>query len=135
MFSRGLHPRRVHNMPISTVDSAQVLERLLQETKDTDTKVLIAFLADWCGSCQAFKPTFERFATEHVEKIDKVQVAYIDVTVETDSVKKLADKFNVERLPTLVVFERNEKGYSARKREGAVNLIGLKRFVWPPGST
>ncbi len=56
----------------------------------------IAFLADWCGFCQAFAPKFEALAGS-----GPFEIAIADVTDEDNP---LWERFNVEVVPTLLGF-------------------------------
>jgi thioredoxin 1 len=56
----------------------------------------VAFLADWCPFCRAFRPEFEAFAPHWAGSS-----AVADVT-DLDS--PLWDRFDLEVIPTVVVF-------------------------------
>nr|WP_301860406.1 thioredoxin [uncultured Megasphaera sp.] len=59
--------------------------------------VLVDFWAAWCGPCQMLSPVVDEIAEEHPEiKICKVNV---------DEQPALAQQFNVELIPTLIVFQ------------------------------
>lgn len=59
--------------------------------------VLVDFYADWCGPCKMLSPIVEEFAGEHPDiKVYKVNV---------DEENKLAVKFRVMSIPTLIVFK------------------------------
>ena len=79
--------------------------------------VLVDFYATWCGPCQMMAPILEEVGAS---LRDRLQVVKID----TDKYPNLASKYQVEALPTLVLFKN---GQPAEKIEGvqqAQQLIG-----------
>ncbi|SDG18485.1 thioredoxin [Halorientalis regularis] len=64
-----------------------------------DGVVLVDFHADWCGPCQMLEPTVEAIAAETDATVAKVDV---------DEHQPLAQQFNVQGVPTLVLFADGE---------------------------
>lgn len=63
-----------------------------------DKPVLIDFFAVWCAPCQMLKPILENIK----EKMgDEVSIIKIDI----DKNKKLAEKYHVQSVPTLMIFK------------------------------
>ena len=58
--------------------------------------VVVAFCADWCGTCREFRPVLERIAAAHPEWL----VAWADI--EDDA--ELVGDIDVDNFPTLAVF-------------------------------
>ncbi|WP_424018931.1 thioredoxin [Halorientalis pallida] len=61
--------------------------------------VLVDFHADWCGPCQMLEPTVEAIAAETAATVAKVDV---------DEHQALAQQFNVQGVPTLILFADGE---------------------------
>ena len=81
--------------------------------------VLLDFFATWCGPCKMLTPELEKFAEKHPD----VTVLKIDV----DDFDEIASIFNVNAVPTLLVFKDGEqKAISA----GFKPLPQLERFVF-----
>lgn len=81
--------------------------------------VLLDFFATWCGPCKMLTPELEKFAERHPD----VTVLKIDV----DDFGEIASIFNVNAVPTLLVFKDGEqKAISA----GFKPLPQLERFVF-----
>ncbi|MEL6495760.1 MAG: thioredoxin [Cyanobacteria bacterium J06623_7] len=74
----------------------------------SNTPVLVDFYATWCGPCQMMSPILEQVGAT---LRDRLQVVKID----TDKYPNLASKYQVEALPTLVLFK---DGQPAQKIEG-----------------
>lgn len=70
--------------------------------------VLVDFYATWCGPCQMMAPILEQVGANFR---DRLQVVKID----TDKYPNLASKYQIEALPTLVLFKN---GQPAEKIEG-----------------
>ena len=74
----------------------------------SDLPVLVDFYATWCGPCQMMAPILEQVGAN---LRDRLQVVKID----TDKYPNLASKYQIEALPTLVLFK---DGQPAERIEG-----------------
>jgi len=63
-----------------------------------DKFILVDFFATWCEPCSILAPTLEKIAEHFKEKI-------ILVKANLDSIPATAQKFGVERIPTVVLFK------------------------------
>ncbi|MGK0176475.1 MAG: thioredoxin 1 [Lentimonas sp.] len=63
--------------------------------------VIVDFWAPWCGPCKAIAPILEELAKELGEavKICKVNV---------DDNKEIAGKFEIQAIPTILIFKDNK---------------------------
>lgn len=61
-----------------------------------DPLVVIAFCADWCGTCREFRPVLERIAAAHPD----VLFAWADIEDDAD----LVGDIDVDNFPTLAIF-------------------------------
>lgn len=73
-------------------------ENFESEVMQSDKPVLIDFWASWCMPCKMLSPTIDEIAGE-VEQ--KIKVGKVNV----DEEPKLAQKFNVMSIPTLVIIK------------------------------
>lgn len=76
--------------------------------ENTNVPVLVDFYATWCGPCQMMTPILEQVGAN---LRDRLQVVKID----TEKYPNLAAKYQIEALPTLVLFKN---GQPAEKIEG-----------------
>lgn len=74
----------------------------------SNVPVLVDFYATWCGPCQMMAPILEQVGAN---LRDRLQIVKID----TDKYPNLATKYQIEALPTLVLFK---DGQPAKKIEG-----------------
>lgn len=68
----------------------------------SENPVLVDFYADWCGPCKVLAPILGDVKNELGEK---VRIVKIDV----DKNERLASKFQVRGVPTLVLFKDGEQ--------------------------
>ena len=71
------------------------------EIKKQDKLVLVDFFATWCEPCNMLAPVLEKVAEDLKDKIVLMKV-YLDDAPAT------ASKFNVDRIPTVIVFKNNQ---------------------------
>lgn len=64
----------------------------------SDLPVLVDFYATWCGPCQMMAPILDRVGTQLK---GRVQIVKID----TDKYPNLASQYQINALPTLVLFK------------------------------
>lgn len=87
--------------------------------EQVDVPVLVDFYAVWCGPCVMMAPVLEQVAgkLEGVAKVAKV---------DTDKSPKLAARYQVEALPTLILFY---KGKILDKFLGYISAEDLEKNV------
>ncbi len=71
------------------------------ETINSNDVVLVDFYADWCGPCQALKPTLDSLASDFDGKaiISKINV---------DANPELSAAYGVRSIPALFYFKKGE---------------------------
>ncbi len=72
-----------------------------EEVKNSDVPVLVDFWAEWCMPCKMVAPVLEEISVAYEGKL---KVGKLDVDQEAD----LAMKFNVQSIPTLLLFKDGE---------------------------
>ncbi|HYA57019.1 MAG TPA: thioredoxin family protein [Thermoplasmata archaeon] len=72
---------------------------------------VVAFLADWCPFCGAFRPSFESFASEP-------RGASFAVGDVTDEESPLWERFGIEVIPTVIVFRDGRPVFRRDGRPG-----------------
>lgn len=90
-----------------------------EELIASEKPILIDFFATWCGPCKALAPTLQQLAQEEG---DKIRIVKIDV----DQNPKLAAKYRVSGVPTLIVFKKSELKW---RQSGVLSLLQLKNVV------
>lgn len=79
---------------------------------------VLDFWAPWCAPCTQFSPVFEDVSNDH----DDVVFG----TVNVDDNQELAKQFEVQTIPTLVVFKDGEPVY---QEVGGLNRLSLDTLV------
>ena len=93
---------------MSKVENRNSLEDVLKSKE----KVFVLFYAPWCPFCQRFLPIFEKFSQDKTRKCEKITV---------DENEGLCEKYSVDVVPTVLVFEKGE----LVKRLDALQGVGL----------
>jgi thioredoxin 1 len=84
--------------------------------------VLVDFHATWCGPCKVLAPIVEKLADEFQGKL---KVGKVDI----DVAPKIAQKYGITSVPTVIVFENGAKKASmigVAKRDKLVEMAGLR---------
>lgn len=71
------------------------------EVLNSTQPVIVDFYADWCGPCKMIAPALEEIATDLQ---GKAKIAKVNV----DEEPALAQRYNVQSLPTLLYFQGGE---------------------------
>ena len=80
--------------------------------------VLVDFYAEWCGPCKMMAPELKRFAENNKE----VRVLKVDI----DKNRATAEQFNIQGVPTLILFK---KGKVLWRQSGAMNAQQISGVV------
>ncbi len=81
--------------------------------------VLVDFFAEWCGPCKMMAPELKRFADLHKSE---VRVLKVDI----DKNRETASQFNIQGVPTLILFK---KGKILWRQSGAMNAQQLSAII------
>jgi thioredoxin 1 len=72
-----------------------------EQVKSSDLPVLVDFWAEWCGPCKMISPVLEEIAQEQAGRI---RIAKVNV----DDSLGVASRFEVQSIPTLILFKDGE---------------------------
>jgi thioredoxin 1 len=90
-----------------------------QELLNGDTPVLVDFFAEWCGPCKMMAPELKKLADMHK---DHLKVIKVDI----DKNPQAASAYNVNSVPTLMLFQ---KGRQLWRQSGAMSAPQLSAMI------
>ena len=76
-------------------------ENFEKEVQAIDKPVLVDFFATWCDPCSILAPILEKAADDLKEKI-------VLVKVNLDDIPQTAQKFGIDRIPTVILFKKGK---------------------------
>jgi thioredoxin 1 len=105
----------------NTIMVTKVTDAEFQELINSNSKVIIKYFANWCGTCRLFSPKFTKISN----KEEYADVLFLDVNAEENPE---ARKFGgVTNLPYFVVVKDGQlvAADTTAKEEGVEKMIGL----------
>ena len=86
---------------MSTIPYAEDAQAFDEHLAAATTPVLVDFTADWCGPCQMLAPILDQISSETED--------FTILKVDADANKETAERFEVQGLPTMILFEDGEE--------------------------
>lgn len=94
-------------------------EDLAEIAEQATIPVLVDLWTAWCGPCRMVSPALEQLATEKAGQLKLVKV-------DIDRAPKLAQRFAVQAVPTLMVLSRSAV---IARQPGAAPVGALRRWL------
>jgi thioredoxin 2 len=94
-------------------------ESFAEVVDESKVPVLVDMWAPWCGPCRMVSPALENLAKERAGRLKLVKV-------NVDEAPKLAERFGVQGIPTLLVMRG---GQVAARQTGAAPESALRQWL------
>lgn len=90
-------------------------------TSTEKSYIVVDFWASFCGPCKQLLPKLTQLSEEYND------VEFIKVNIEKCS--EIMEKYNVTKVPTFIIFERNNLQYNIPPIVGASNFDKIKEHL------
>ena len=97
----------------------EITAKELQEKIQNGDKLIVDFLANWCGPCLMMKPTFEKVASENTTDVQMY-------TMNIDENKDFILSLGIRSIPAIKTFNKNEL---VETKVGVLNEGQIKELV------
>ena len=84
-------------------------------------KVAVLFYAGWCPDCTAFMPDFDAAAAKSKVKVAKARI--------DEDENPIWDDYEIERVPTVVLFEDGKEKMRAEEKGGKIDGKKLEKML------
>ena len=95
------------------------MKKSFRKSIGSEIPTLVHFYANWCAPCKLMKPILEQI---EVEMGDALNVVEIDVETK----KKLARRYKIKSLPTLLIFKNSMPLW---RQSGVIQKVDIKKAI------
>ncbi len=93
--------------------------RTFSELINGENPVLVDFSAEWCGPCKMMPPILKELKRLTGDKLTIL-------TIDIDKNPKVASSFNIQSVPTMILFKKGEVKW---RQSGVIQATQLKAVL------
>jgi thioredoxin 1 len=86
---------------------------------NSNTPTLVDFSAEWCGPCKMMKPILDELKNTLGERTHIIKV-------DVDKNPKAASAYNIQGVPTLILFQNGQIKW---RQSGVIQATELKKII------
>src|SRR6267378_8406163 len=101
MFVRVASPPSEQKMTAQSLKQLGEVDFEREVLRSEVPTVVVDFFADWCGPCRAVGPILESLSREYAGRAKFVKV-------DVDANERLASEYDVQSIPTVIIFRRGQ---------------------------
>ncbi len=90
-----------------------------QDIIQSDKPVLVDFAAEWCGPCKMMAPILKQVKDDMKEGVTIIKI-------DVDRNPHAAEAYNIQGVPTLMIFQKGEVKW---RQSGVVPAVTLKQLL------
>tara|TARA_R110001583_G_scaffold70457_2_gene199399 strand:+ start:7480 stop:7773 length:294 start_codon:yes stop_codon:yes gene_type:complete len=95
------------------------MKKSFNEIINQEIPVLVDFTADWCGPCKSMAPILKQLKSELKDAVSIIKI-------NVDFNKSLAEKYQVQGVPTFIVFKQGKQIW---RQSGMQSISQLKSAI------
>jgi len=87
----------INIMSVHTIESIDMLNKIIDACTEVDKFLVVKAESDWCGPCRAVKPKYKELAEQYSNAVF--------VTFNVDEQEEISEQFKISAMPTFIIIK------------------------------